>query len=81
MISLLKKLNIFVFIFLLISNLSFADEHKKEEGKKEEFNPGEMIMHHVGDSHEWEFAQGVIIPLPVILYSSERGLEVFSSSL
>jgi F-type H+-transporting ATPase subunit a len=80
MISSLKNLSISIFILLLISNLSFADNHKKEEGKKEEFNPGEMIMHHVGDSHEWEFAQGVIIPLPVILYSSEKGLEVFSSS-
>src|SRR4051812_33459531 len=80
MISPLKNLSIFVFIFLIISNLSFADDHKKEDGKQEEFNPGEMIMHHVGDSHEWEFAQGIIIPLPVILYSSEKGLEVFSSS-
>ncbi len=37
-------------------------------------------MHHVGDSHEWELAEGAVIPLPVILYSPEGGLDVFSSS-
>jgi F-type H+-transporting ATPase subunit a len=39
-----------------------------------------MIMHHIADSHEWEMTHGVVIPLPVILYSEDRGIEVFSSS-
>lgn len=43
-----------------------------------------FILHHVKDSHEWHFATfghtHVTIPLPVIIYSSDRGLEVFSSS-
>ncbi|CAG4991892.1 ATP synthase subunit a [Dyadobacter sp. CECT 9275] len=58
-------------------------EHKIEhnlEKHEEEFNIGEMIMHHIADSHEWEMTHGVVIPLPVILYSADRGLEVFSSS-
>ena len=37
-------------------------------------------MHHIKDDHGWEFAHGVTLPLPVILYSKDRGLEVFSSS-
>ncbi|MCL4168097.1 UNVERIFIED_CONTAM: hypothetical protein GTU68_037845 [Idotea baltica] len=28
-----------------------------------------MIMHHILDEHGWEFAHGVKLPLPVILYS------------
>jgi len=39
-----------------------------------------MIMHHIKDEHGWELAHGLTIPLPVILYSDDRGLEVFSSS-
>ncbi|TLV01158.1 F0F1 ATP synthase subunit A [Dyadobacter luticola] len=54
-------------------------EHKLEENE-EKFNIGEMIMHHIADSHEWEMTHGVVIPLPVILYSADRGIEVFSSS-
>lgn len=39
---------------------------------KEKFNPGEMIMEHVVDAHEWHITQfgnfPVVLPLPVILY-------------
>jgi len=72
---------------------SYAQEHEHEgrsytprrrcsctEAKKEGFNVGEMIMHHIRDDHGWEFAHGLKLPLPVILYSKDRGLEVFSSS-
>jgi len=54
-------------------------EHRLEENE-EDFDIGEMIMHHIADSHEWEFAHGVVIPLPVILYSADRGVEAFMSS-
>jgi F-type H+-transporting ATPase subunit a len=43
-----------------------------------------FIMHHVKDSHEWHFATfghtHVTLPLPVIVYSGDRGLEFFSST-
>lgn len=55
-------------------------EKTDQTGKKEGFNVGEMIMHHIKDEHGWELAHGVTIPLPVILYSKDRGLEMFSSS-
>ncbi|MCF2492219.1 F0F1 ATP synthase subunit A [Dyadobacter chenhuakuii] len=54
-------------------------EHNLEESE-EKFNIGQMIMHHIADSHEWEITHGVVLPLPVILYSADRGIEVFSSS-
>jgi F-type H+-transporting ATPase subunit a len=48
-----------------------------------EFNPTEMIMHHIGDSHGFhvmgEGASSVSVPLPVILWTDE-GLVTFSSS-
>jgi F-type H+-transporting ATPase subunit a len=51
-----------------------------ESGKeKEGFGMGEMIMHHIKDEHGWEFAHGLKLHLPVILYTADRGLEVFSS--
>ncbi|NNC84311.1 MAG: F0F1 ATP synthase subunit A, partial [Flavobacteriales bacterium] len=58
-------------------------------GSGEEFNAGEVIMHHISDSHDWhlidyEGADGEIhpvsIPLPVILWHQGKGLEVFMSS-
>jgi F-type H+-transporting ATPase subunit a len=62
-----------------INNAEHKIEHNLEEAE-EAFNIGEMIMHHIADSHEWEFTHGVVLPLPVILYSADRGLEIFSSS-
>lgn len=55
---------------------------KAAEGGGETFNPSELINHHILDSHEWHFFDGHYgtLFLPVILYSSDRGLEVFSSS-
>ncbi len=49
---------------------------------EEEFNAAEMINHHILDSHEWHFFDGHYgtLFLPVILYDTERGLQVFSSS-
>lgn len=63
----------------------FAQEHtldgqESQAEQKEEFNVGEMITHHISDDRGWELAHGLTIPLPIILYSKDRGLEVFSSS-
>ena len=41
---------------------------------------GEMIMHHVLDDYQYEIMHGLVIPLPVILYTEENGLLIFSSS-
>lgn len=67
--------------------ISFAQEAHEGHGSKaatEEFNPGETIMHHISDEHQWHFATlgetHITLPLPVILYSAKNGLDVFSSS-
>ncbi len=50
-----------------------------DEGDKTGF-----IMHHVKDSHEWHFATfghtHITLPLPVIIFSPETGLNIYSSS-
>ncbi|MGI9544487.1 MAG: F0F1 ATP synthase subunit A [Cyclobacteriaceae bacterium] len=69
-------------LFLLIS--SGGTSVMAASGEGEEFNPGEMIMHHVIDAHEWHFFDWgethVTLPLPIILYSKQNGLVTFLSS-
>jgi F-type H+-transporting ATPase subunit a len=52
--------------------------------EKEKLDPAKVILEHVSDGHEYHFAtingKHITIPLPVILYSSEKGLSVFMSS-
>lgn len=54
------------------------------EGKEKSFNASEEILHHIMDSHEFHFAtvgnSHLTIPLPIILYSPQRGFSMFSSS-
>ncbi len=58
-------------------------EQKAEliEQEAEALNVSEIILHHVMDSHVWHLWDGHYgtIFLPVIVYSSEKGLDVFSS--
>jgi len=70
-------LSFFISAFLFYN--VFASSEEDSHGSSE-FKPGEMIMHHIADSHEWHFFDGFTLPLPVILYSSDRGIEVFMSS-
>src|SRR4051812_24638223 len=64
---------------LMLTIFSFATLASASEGKAEKFNPGEMITHHIGDDYTWHFADGLVLPLPVIL-KGENGFDVFSSS-
>jgi len=69
--------------FCLCTFAGFAAE-PTEGGKKEEaFNPGEMILHHIGDSHEWHWFSTdnnhFTSYLPIIAYRPGKGLSVFSS--
>ena len=50
------------------------------EHAEEKFDPGAKIMEHIVDSHDWHLFGHVSMPLPVIIYSSSTGLEMFSSS-
>jgi len=57
---------------------SFSQDTTKTEAKK--FDPKEVILEHIADSHYWHIIKDAYIPLPVILYTS-KGLEVFSSGV
>ncbi len=52
------------------------------DDKKESINPSDIIMTHVLDAHEFEFIEinghPIVIPLPVLLYSANRGWAFFS---
>jgi len=72
------KVNFLLIIVAFLSPvLANASAGEEEDG---EFNPGEMINHHIMDGYSWDIAHGVVVPLPVILYSEEKGLDVFLSS-
>jgi F-type H+-transporting ATPase subunit a len=71
-------------ILLCFVSLSvFANEPAKEASNEEGFNPGEMILHHIGDSHEWHWLAtdngNLTTYLPIIAYRPGKGLSVFSS--
>jgi len=51
-----------------------VDEHT------EELNVSKVIIDHVLDDHVWHFTDNAVLHLPVIVYSKEKGLDVFSSS-
>ena len=76
---------------LFISLPSFAQGDHGENGaeKKRQFNAQEVIFGHILDGHDFHFfdithADGtktpIGIPLPVMLYSPQRGFQVFMSS-
>lgn len=67
-------------VLLLVGISSVAQEHAEEKAPTE-FNASEVILHHVMDDHVWHFWDGHhgTLFLPVIVYTGERGLEVFSS--
>ncbi len=73
------KINKFLAILLLVfPGLVFAGGGSKD-GEDEPFDPSELINHHISDSHVWEIYHGLTVHLPVIVYSEEKGLDVFSS--
>ncbi|MGO3810656.1 F0F1 ATP synthase subunit A [Mesonia sp.] len=77
----LKMIVTLTIAFAMMPFLSFAKKDIAEAEK--EFNPTDMIMHHIGDAHGWHFfgsgESAVTLPLPVILYT-DNGLVNFMSS-
>ncbi|WMJ72508.1 F0F1 ATP synthase subunit A [Cytophagaceae bacterium ABcell3] len=78
-----KQLLIALLAVLCQFNYAFGGS-QSEDTPIEEVNVGEVIMHHIGDAHEWHFATigetHITLPLPVILFSNQRGLITFMSS-
>ncbi len=80
---------VFSLFSLCIFNSSFAQPGGENKGEKKGFNAKEIIFGHVLNNHDFHLLdiigedgekKPVSLPLPVILYSSQRGLEVFSSA-
>lgn len=83
----MKSLLVAIFSLILISSSpnAFAQEHQETFAEREErFNPTKEILSHVQDGYSYHFFTlgdfNAAIPLPVILYSKEKGLSFFSSS-
>lgn len=71
-------------LFLCLFTFAGFAAEPTETGKKEEaFNPGEVILHHVADSHEWHWFStdngNFVTYLPIIAYQPGKGLSTFSS--
>lgn len=90
----MKKLLItglfFVFLIMIFPlALNGQETHdttavKLKGGTKEKFDASSFILDHVADSHEWHIltkpnGETIAIYLPVILYSKEKGFNIFSS--
>ena len=84
------KYTLLLILSLLIPSLLFSQEshHEDTHEEKEEFKIGDMIMHHVLDSHDWHITDipkgngeytPVALHLPWMFYSSKDGF-VFSST-
>ncbi len=80
------KIFIALIAFMAFSASSYATD-KHEESTEAEFDPMEMIMHHIADAHEWHVIsyqnmdgvkQHISLPLPIILI--DNGLHIFMSS-
>lgn len=74
-----------LFSVLFSAPVLAQEAHEGEHGEKhEKLDPAKIIMDHIKDAHEFHFFTvghfHATIPLPVILYSPEKGFSVFSSS-
>ena len=67
--------------FVILFFVTAFSNARASSGEGEAFNASEVILHHVVDDHVWHFFDGHYgtLYLPVIVYSEQHGLEVFSS--
>lgn len=72
----LKPLLRAAFVLFGALTLGPVDAH----GSEARFDAGKLILDHIGDEHGWHLWGHTSLPLPVILYDTQRGLQVFSSS-
>jgi F-type H+-transporting ATPase subunit a len=83
MVQRFKSFTVAVFsIFLLLISLPViagGGEGGEKGEKQKKLNIGEVIFEHVLDGHEFHFF-GKSLPLPVILYSPQKGFSSFMSS-
>lgn len=85
--SAMRLKSLMVAVFSLLGGLLWASENPaagEHAETKKKFNASEVIFGHVLNGHEFHFMDigdhPVTIPLPIILYSPERGWTTFMSS-
>ncbi|MVN76476.1 F0F1 ATP synthase subunit A [Hymenobacter sp. HMF4947] len=70
-------------LLCLCTFVGFAAEPAESGEKGGAFNPGEIILHHVADSHEWHWFStdngNFVTYLPIIAYQPGKGVAAFSS--
>ena len=80
---------LFIIILVIFLGAGFVraaeeSENTTETSQPEGFNPGKFVIEHVSDAFEWHIATfgetEISIPLPIILYSSDKGWNFFMSS-
>ncbi len=80
------KISTLIFALLFVINSTFAQDHANSEnsGKPKKFDAGETITEHIIDAHEWHIVtlgnKVVALPLPIIIYNPNSGLDFFMSS-
>jgi F-type H+-transporting ATPase subunit a len=96
--TMIRHSAVFIFLFFFLHPFLFAGTQERSSlnpadsssitdlGKKaetEKFNPGEMIMEHVVDNHEWHIATigrlDICVPLPVFLVCEGKFYSFWSS--
>lgn len=74
-----RKIVLILLMFTAVSGALRASENTDKD-----FDASGFILDHLGDAYEWHITtigdKHISIPLPVIVYSSEKGLNVFMSS-
>ena len=76
-----KRIALFFGMMAALFTASAGDHDAHDhDGHAEAFNPSKFIIHHIADAHDIHLWGDVHIPLPIILYSEEHGLDVFMSS-
>ncbi len=85
MTRIVRTLLIFIVAFSLTAGISKANEtNTNDAGHSTEFEAGKYVIEHVSDAFEWHIATfgdfHLSIPLPIILYSSDKGWNFFLSS-
>jgi len=81
--SLFESKSTLLALFLIVLTSLFAPVFGSDEAAQEQAEPvniSDVILHHVMDDHQWHVADWLVIPLPIIVYSEEKGLDVFMSS-
>lgn len=61
-----------------------TNQNNHTQSGPEKFDPGKFMFDHVGDAYDWHLFdighKSISIPLPVILYSTSKGFNIFLSN-